>query len=365
MRRIFFLISLSALIVVSCDKSAKYELRADILGANNLVFDLKIIENNRMVTIDSAISKNDGFVMKGSLDYPRAVILEARNTPYQTSFYMDNSNIQLKGILDSLDRMEITGSGIHDDYLSLSDAVQPVGLEYTEYVNQYQIARQKNDEAMMAEYENRADSVYQLFIDLQERFVRDNPSSFFSPIILASLMNYLDVTKIEELVNDLAPEVAAIPPMIGLKESLVKLKLVSVGQKAPDFTLNDPDGNPVSLYSKVGTKLLLVDFWAGWCGPCRQENPNVVKVYNDFKNRGFDVFGVSLDRTKDEWTNAIANDKLTWTHVSDLQYWNSAAAQLYSINSIPANFLLDENGTIIARDLRGEDLYNKVREILQ
>ena len=115
----------------------------------------------------------------------------------------------------------------------------------------------------------------------------------------------------------------------------------------------------------MGTKLLLVDFWAGWCGPCRQENPNVVKVYNDFKNRGFDVFGVSLDRTKDEWTNAIANDKLTWTHVSDLQYWNSAAAQLYSINSIPANFLLDENGTIIARDLRGEDLYNKVREILQ
>jgi len=142
------------------------------------------------------------------------------------------------------------------------------------------------------------------------------------------------------------------------------MKTVSVGQKAPDFTMNDPDGNPVSLSSKVGSGLLLVDFWAGWCGPCRRENPSIVKLYNDFHKKGFDVFGVSLDQTKESWTKAIADDKLTWTHVSDLQYWNNSAAKLYGIKAIPANFLLDENGIIIGRNLMGEDLYNKVKELI-
>jgi peroxiredoxin len=142
------------------------------------------------------------------------------------------------------------------------------------------------------------------------------------------------------------------------------MKSVAVGQKAPDFILNDVDGKPVALSSKIGSKLLLIDLWAAWCGPCRQENPNVVKVYKEFNKKGFDVFGVSLDQKKEDWVKAIADDKLTWTHVSDLQYWSNAAAKMYAVNSIPANFLLDEKGIIIGRNLRGEALYNKVVEVL-
>jgi peroxiredoxin len=139
---------------------------------------------------------------------------------------------------------------------------------------------------------------------------------------------------------------------------------VAVGQKAPDFTLNDAEGKPVALYSKIGSKLLLIDFWAAWCRPCRQENPNVVKVYGEFHKKGFDVVGVSLDHEKDAWIKAISDDKLTWTHLSDLQFWNNAAAKLYAVNSIPANFLLDETGKIIGKNLRGKDLYDKVNEVL-
>jgi peroxiredoxin len=150
-----------------------------------------------------------------------------------------------------------------------------------------------------------------------------------------------------------------------MKERLVAMKVVSVGQKAPDFTMNDTSGKPVSLYSKLGPKVLLIDFWAAWCNPCRQENPIIVKVYNEFHKKGFDIIGVSLDQKKEEWLKAIAADKLVWTHLSDLKYWENEAARLYAVNSIPSNFLLDENGIIIGRNLLGDDLYKKVKEILE
>jgi len=166
------------------------------------------------------------------------------------------------------------------------------------------------------------------------------------------------------MINAMDTTISSLPQMETLKGRVAVMKSVAIGQKAPDFTLSDVNGNPVSLYSKVGSKLLLVDFWAAWCGPCRRENPNVVKVYNEFNKKGFDVFGVSLDQEKDAWVKAIADDKLTWTHVSDLQYWNSAAAKLYAVSAIPSNFLLDETGTIIARNVTGDDLYKKVKEVL-
>ena len=175
----------------------------------------------------------------------------------------------------------------------------------------------------------------------------------------------MEPEEMESMINGLDTAIAALPQIKSIKERLAVMKAVAVGQKAPDFTMNDINGNPVSLSSKLGTKLLLVDFWAAWCNPCRQENPNVVKVYNEFHKKGFDVFGVSLDQKKEDWLKAIADDKLTWTHVSDLKYWGNEAARLYAVNSIPSNFLLDETGTIIGRNLRGEDLYKKVKEILE
>jgi peroxiredoxin len=137
---------------------------------------------------------------------------------------------------------------------------------------------------------------------------------------------------------------------------------VSVGQPAPEFTLNDPDGNPIAISSFRG-KYLLIDFWASWCGPCRRENPNVVTVYNDFNDKGFEIIGVSLDRDREKWLGAIESDHLTWPHVSDLQYWDSAAGKLYGINSIPANVLVDRGGIIVARNLHGDDLRKKLQEL--
>ena len=135
-----------------------------------------------------------------------------------------------------------------------------------------------------------------------------------------------------------------------------------MGTIAPDFTMNNPEGKPIQLSSLRG-KVVMIDFWASWCGPCRQENPNVVKLYQQYHEKGFEIIGVSLDRTKEDWVKAIQDDKLTWIHVSDLQYWQNAAALLYSVKLIPQSYLLDKEGKIIAKGLRNEQLDKKLKEL--
>jgi peroxiredoxin len=145
--------------------------------------------------------------------------------------------------------------------------------------------------------------------------------------------------------------------------SVEDMKLLAIGQVAPEISLPNPEGEIIPLSSLRG-KYVLVDFWAKWCGPCRKENPNVVAAYNKFKDKGFTVYGVSLDRNKADWLQAIQQDGLTWTHVSDLKFWNSEAAKTYNITAIPFSLLLDPEGKIIGKNLRGAGLHEKLEEVL-
>jgi peroxiredoxin len=363
MRKVIYLLMVGVL--ASCSTKPHYTVKGKIEGSDGLTFYLQKRDGSKTVSIDSAVSRKGLFTMKsGAVDYPQLIQLVAGDTKKRTSFYLENSEITVKGSLDSLFKAEVTGSKTQDEYRSFINSNKPLSDQYTSIFAKYQSAGQAGDAATTGKFEKQLDSIQTEMTNLQKNFVKNNPASYVTPSIVVGLSYEMDADEIESMLSGLDTTLTSLPQIKSLKERIDVMKKVAVGQKAPDFTLNDVNGNPVSLYSKLGPKLLLIDFWAAWCQPCRQENPNVVKVYNEFHKKGFDVFGVSLDHSKDAWVKAIADDKLTWTHVSDLQWWNNTAAKLYAVNSIPANFLLDETGKIIGKNLRGEALYNKVNEVL-
>jgi len=195
-------------------------------------------------------------------------------------------------------------------------------------------------------------------------FIKENPNSIASAYVLYRNYAYrLEAEELRRTLGLLSPALKNSAYGKNLDAYLETLEKIQIGQPAPDFVLNDPDGKAVRFSDHFG-KYILLDFWAAWCGPCRRENPNVVSAYNEYKDQGFEVFGVSLDKTREAWIKAIEKDGLTWTQVSDLKYWLSDPAALYGVRAIPANFLISPEGTIIAKNLRGPELHDKLREIL-
>jgi Peroxiredoxin len=364
MKKVIYLIVLAAFIA-GCNSQPHFVVKGNITGSDSLTFLLQKRGPTRYITIDSVVSKKGSFKMEGTVDYPDMVMLTAMNTTNRMVFFLENSKIEITGKLDSLSDAIVTGSKTQDEYKSFLNADKVLSDKVSGLYKDFQIAGQSNDTAKQSSIQKDMKSLEEEMTKMEKDFIKNNPASYFTPLLLASISTDMEPNEIEADINSLDTNVAKVEVIKDMKERLKAVKNVAVGQKAPDFTMNDVNGNQVSLSSKIGSKLLLIDFWAGWCNPCRRENPNVVKVYNEFHKKGFDVFGVSLDKSKDEWLKAISDDKLTWTEVSDIQYWNNAAARLYAVSSIPANFLLDENGTIIAKNLRGDDLYNKVKEILE
>ncbi|MFD2743599.1 MULTISPECIES: TlpA disulfide reductase family protein [Sphingobacterium] len=197
-------------------------------------------------------------------------------------------------------------------------------------------------------------------------FIKEDPQSIVAAFALFRNYSYdLSPQEIREHVALLDPSLANTQYVQILNDLATKQEAVLPGKKAIDFVSTDPEGNQVRFFDQLGKgNYVLLDFWAGWCPPCRAENPNIVKAYQQYKDKGFDVFGVSLDRTKSSWLKAIEDDKLDWTQVSDLDFWDTEAPALYGVRFIPSNFLIDSNGTIVARNVVGEELHQLLAKLL-
>lgn len=362
MKKLLFVTLLLALF--ACNKEPGYKISVKLNGAAGTLV-LQKHQEGEYIDVNTAELKNGEAVLKGSVDFPDMYYLSIKGGNDGLAFFIENSNISITGKADSISMAKVTGSKTQDEYTSLVSEIQSVSKEYNAL---YQQAKQLFAQNQTKEADSimvKVNALYSSTDTIEDNFIKSHPASFASPYILANIQYDMDETQLESYLNAMDTSLNVSPVVQMLRERVAKLKTVAVGKTAPDFTENDPDGNPVKfsdVYSK--NKYTLVDFWAGWCNPCRQENPNVVAIYKDYKSKGFSVLGVSLDRTKDQWVNAIKEDGLTWQHVSDLSYWNSAAAQLYAINSIPANLLVDNQGTIIAKNLKGDDLRKKISDLL-
>ncbi len=355
----------------------KYTVKGKIGNYNEPVKSYLVYSVDGEQKRDSSFLKNGEFSFSGTvpgitkatvfLNYGPGVSRVIHQSE-SVKIFLEPGTINIKSA-DSMKTATVKG-GIHTTDLQALDAqMKPLGERNKALMARYYGATedQKKDSAFMSVIMAESKQIGEDEDAIMKKFAESHTKSLAGLDALKQFAGSVpDYNTIQPMFAKLAPVVQQSPDGKAYAEMLEKVKAVSLGAVAPDFTQNDPEGNPIALSSFRG-KYVLIDFWASWCGPCRAENPHVVKAYNEYKDKNFTILGVSLDQpnAKDKWLKAISDDGLTWPQVSDLAFWKNAAAQLYAVRSIPQNFLLDPQGKIIAKNLRGDALTAKLAEVIK
>ncbi len=352
------------------NRSDGYALTGNVndLETGKMIYVSEIDANTQPKIIDS-VATEDG---KFSLDLPN---VESPGLSFLTipgyngnvMFIAENETINFEIYKDSLQASKVSGgeeNRVFNEYLDHLKNLNQRMMELRMRLNQ-QLSTTR-DSATVMNLQQEEEAIRNTDLDFKKKLIQDNPDAFVSILAVTDMMSMgVPSSEVREHFEMLSPELQNTSFGTSLKTNLDKRSKTEIGSKAPQFSGPDPDGNELALNDLMG-KVTLIDFWAAWCKPCREENPNIVKVYNKYHDQGFNVIGISLDREdqRDRWLKAIEDDNLDWPQISHLQFWQEPIARLYDISAIPAAFILDENGVIVARDVRGPDLERKVQELL-
>lgn len=372
MRKLFFAAVLA--VFTSCEEKAQqgYSIEGTVKNApdgQNIIISELNETNTQAIPVDTAVVQDEKFELDlPEKEKPTISFLNIEGTRGNVLFIADNTPISFEIYPDSIHMSKVSGGTDNEVLYSYLEDIRRSNQRMTDTRNSMRQAYSQQDTATLKSLEASQNQLFEEDKAKKKRLIENNPNSIVSVMVLQDMMNTqaYSSSEMQSLYNGLNPEIQKTPLAQSFKTNLDRMSKTDIGSPAPGFSAPTPEGEELALEDVLG-KVTLVDFWASWCKPCRVENPNIVNVYNQFHESGFNIIQVSLDRPghKERWIQAIEDDNLEqWNHVSNLMFWQDPIAEEYGVRAIPAAFLLDENGNIIAKDLRGPALGAKVEEVL-
>ena len=372
MKKIVFIVA-NVLLIVSCNnlKDNEFLIAGTIAGVENgkKVF-IEVQTETGSVAKDTAVVTNGKFELKGITDGIDIGFIRIENLDINLPIILEEGKIKVEIVKDSIQKSTIGGTPNNEKFQKFNTETRVISEKVVKFEKTngpaMQEARTNNDTVavnkLLKEYKKFQDEMN----DYSKNFIKENPDAYLSVLLLENFLmrQYLTTDEVKSYYKGLSKELAATKSGKKIKSTLDAMSAIVIGKPAPLFTGPAPDGKPVTLKESLG-KVTIIDFWASWCGPCRAENPNFVAMYNELHAKGLNIIGVSLDKEADKWKEAIAKDNLTWTQVSNLKFWEDPIAKQYNVQAIPATFILDANGIIVAKDLRGDELRAKVLALLE
>lgn len=356
-------IAASVLLMAACSEKPSYEITGTVSADANgkYVYLYNYPYSEEAVALDSALVENGTFSLKGAAVAPELCVLvnpAAEGKAAEVAFILENARLSANLGAES----SVTGSVENDAYNQLHQELRQLNSQ----LKQLTADMKSEDATVVADAEKKYEALEKEATAKSKAYIEANLSSKLAALVFSD--NRYNLTE-EEQNNILAKADAAFKAVPGIDKMIKHLEILknsAVGKKFIDFEMADPKGKMHKLSEYVGNgKVVLIDFWASWCPPCRREMPNLVKAHKEYKSKGFDIIGISLDSKADAWEKGVKDLGITWPQLSDLKGWKNSGAALYGVNSIPHTILVDKDGTILAKNLHGDELEAKLKEVLK